>query len=193
MEGSGSAEKAARILRDAFSAIIPEPVPFRDEWTLEVGDPRWIDRICAQARSALGFDYLVDITSVDNLGEDPRFAVVYEIASMRSRQHLRLVTRVPEENPRLPSVTPVWKGADWHEREIWDMMGIRFDDHPDLRRILMWEGYPWHPLRKDFPLAGRATEMPDLAFTEAAPLEGGPFTSDASGPTREHREPRARP
>ena len=84
-----------------------------------------------------------------------------------------------EEKSELPTVTGVWRTADWHEREIYDMMGIRFRGHPDLRRILMWEGYPYFPLRKDFPLAGKPSEVPDVAFTKPAPLEGGPFVTVA--------------
>ena len=92
-----------------------------------------------------------------------------------------------------PSLVPIWPTANWHEREIYDMMGIRFSDHPDLRRILMWEGYPYYPLRKDFPLEGKPSEMPDVAFSEIAPLAGGPFvTSPGPGGTKD-REPRGHP
>ena len=80
---------------------------------------------------------------------------------------LRLKTDVCEEKSELPSVLPVWRTANWHEREIYDMMGIRFSGHPDLRRILMWEGYPYFPLRKDFPLAGKPSDLPGVAFTES--------------------------
>ena len=72
------------------------------------------------------------------------------------------------------------------------MMGIRFTGHPDLRRILMWDGYPYHPLRKDFPLAGKPTDLPEVAFTRAAPLDGGPFVTLAGGKDTIAREPRAR-
>ena len=72
------------------------------------------------------------------------------------------------------------------------MMGIRFAGHPDLRRILMWEGYPYFPLRKDFPLAGKSSEMPDVAFSDPAPLEGGPFVTVAGGEDSTAREPRVR-
>ena len=73
----------------------------------------------------------------------------------RTHCHLRLTTSVGEEKSELPTVTTIWRTADWHEREIYDMMGIRFAGHPDLRRIIMWEGYPYFTLRKDFPLAGK--------------------------------------
>ena len=108
--------------------------------------------------------------------------------------HLRLKTDVSEEKSELPTVTSVWRTADWHEREIYDMMGIRFRGHPDLRRILMWEGYPYFPLRKDFPLAGKPSEMPEVAFTKPAPMEGGPFVTIAGGKdTHRPRTARAHP
>ena len=88
-------------------------------------------------------------------------------------------------------MTAVWRTANWHEREIYDMMGLRFGPS-DLRRILMWEGYPYFPLRKDFPLAGKPTDLPDLAFTRPAPLEGGPFVTVAGGKDAMAREPRRR-
>ena len=78
---------------------------------------------------------------------------------------MRIKTDVSEEKSELPSVLGVWRTVNWHEREIYDMMGIRFAGHPDLRRILMWEGYPYFPLRKDFPLAGKPTDLPEVAFT----------------------------
>ena len=149
-----------------------------------------IPEIMAALKSQ-GFTYLVDITGVDNQGEDPRFEVVYELCDLQKKKHLRLKTAVAEGDS-VPSVSGTWRTADWHEREIWDMLGIRFSGHPDLRRILMWEGYPHHPLRKDFPLAGLPTEMPDIAFTAKAPLEGGPFVTSSADLTQD-REPRAHP
>ncbi|HAO97174.1 MAG TPA: NADH-quinone oxidoreductase subunit C, partial [Verrucomicrobiales bacterium] len=97
--------------------------------------------------------------------------------SMNHHTYLRLKISVDEEDCEVPSVTSLWRTADWHEREVYDMMGVRFTDHPDLRRILMWEGYPYYPLRKDFPLEGKPTEIPDVASTDVAPLEGGPFVT----------------
>jgi NADH-quinone oxidoreductase subunit C len=140
----------------------------------------------------LGFDFLADVSSVDNYGDDPRWTIVYELYGIGHGQYLRLKTNVSEEKSELPTVTGVWRTADWHEREIYDMMGIRFRGHPDLRRILMWEGYPYFPLRKDFPLAGRPSELPEVAFTGKAPLEGGPFVTIAGGRDTLAREPRAR-
>jgi NADH-quinone oxidoreductase subunit C len=187
-----SALESARKLKDQFGDLISEPVQFRGEVTVRVAEAERIAEVCAFAKTSLAFDYLVDISSVDNYGSDPRWTLVYEIYGYGHHYHLRLKTEVSEEKSELPTVTTVWRGADWHEREIYDMMGIRFRGHPDLRRILMWEGYPYFPLRKDFPLAGKPTELPDVAFTKPAPLEGGPFVTLPGGKTAVEREPRVR-
>jgi NADH-quinone oxidoreductase subunit C len=164
---------------------------FRGETTLTVAREN-IHDICKFAKEQLGFDYLVDITSIDNFGNEPRFEIVYELYSMQAGDHLRLKTSLSEDDLEAPTVTDIWATANWHEREIYDMMGITFPDHPDLRRILMWEGYPFYPLRKDFPLAGKPSEMPDIAFSKAAPLAGGPFVTQPSTATVKDREPRSR-
>jgi NADH-quinone oxidoreductase subunit C len=129
---------------------------------------------------------------VDNYGDDPRWTVVYHLRGLRHGGELRIKTDVSEEKSELPTITTVWKTANWHEREIYDMMGIRFSGHPDLRRILMWEGYPYFPLRKDFPLAGKPSDLPGVAFTKPAPLEGGPFVTVPGGGDATGREPRVR-
>jgi NADH-quinone oxidoreductase subunit C len=187
-----TAQDAAQQLKTRFGDLVSEPAEFRGEITLQVGDANRITEVCTFCKGLLGFDYLVDLSSVDNYGDDPRWTVVYELYSIAHRCYLRLKTRVSEEQSELPTVTGVWKTADWHEREIFDMMGIRFAGHPDLRRILMWDGYPHHPLQKDFPLAGKPTDLPEVAFSDTAPLEGGPFVTTPS--TRESgvREPRVR-
>jgi NADH-quinone oxidoreductase subunit C len=187
-----TAKELAHCLKSRFGNLISESVQFRAEVTVHLADPESIAEVCQFAKQSLGFDFLVDITSVDNYGTEPRWRVVYEWYSLGQRAYLRLTTGVTEAKSELPSVTSVWRGADWHEREIFDLMGLRFRGHPDLRRILMWEGYPHHPLRKDFPLAGRVTELPDGPFTQPAPLEGGPFVTLPGGPDSGHREPRAR-
>jgi len=179
-------------LQDTFGERLAPPVAFRGEQTVEVLDCADIVEVCLMAREELGYDMLLDITSLDEYGEDPRWVVVYELYSLAHRAHLRLKTRVTEAASELPTVSTVWRTADWHEREIFDMMGIRFRGHPDLRRILMWEGYPYHPLRKDFPLAGKPSTMPDVAFTRPVPLEGGPFVTTAGGADAVAREPRSR-
>jgi len=179
-------------LREKFGELIAEPREFRGEISLQIADAARITEVCQFARTALGFDYLIDLSSVDNYGSDPRWTVVYELSGLAHGAHLRLRVDVSEEKSELPTVSGVWPTADWHEREAYDMMGIRFQGHPDLRRILMWEGYPYFPLRKDFPLAGKTTDLPEVAFTRPAPLEGGPFVTIAGGRDATAREPRVR-
>jgi len=182
----------AQQLQARFADVLTGPVEFRGEATIKLADAARISEVCAFAKDSLSYDLLLDITSIDNYGEDPRWTVVYELYGTGHGCHLRLKTEVSEERSELPTVTCVWRGADWHEREIYDMMGIRFVGHSDLRRILMWDGYPYFPLRKDFPLAGKPTDLPDVAFTKPAPLEGGPFVTAAGGKDSIAREPRVR-
>ena len=127
-------------LREKFGDLISDPLEFRGEITVTVADPERIAEVCQHAKTVLGFDLLIDLSSVDNYGDDPRWSVVYELSGLGHGQHLRLKTSVSEERSELPTVSSVWRTADWHEREAYDMMGIRFSGHPDLRRILMWEG-----------------------------------------------------
>jgi NADH-quinone oxidoreductase subunit C len=184
--------ESAQKLKAEFGELISEPAEFRGEITVKLADAEQIAAVCEFVKGQLGFDYLVDISSVDNYGDDPRWTVVYHLRGLKNGTELRIETSVSEEKSELPSVLPVWRTANWHEREIYDMMGIRFSGHPDLRRILMWEGYPYFPLRKDFPLAGKPSELPGVAFTRISPMEGGPFVTVAGGEDAIHREPRVR-
>lgn len=187
-----NALELANQLRARFGEALSEPAEFRGEITLRLADAERVAEVCGFAKRELGFDFLLDITSLDNYGEDPRWTVVYELYGLGHRCHLRLKTEVSEERSELPTITGVWRTADWHEREIYDLMGIRFRGHPDLRRIIMWEGYPFHPLRKDFPVAGRPSEVPGVAFSQPAPIEGGPFVTAPGGRDAIEREPRVR-
>ncbi|MBX3301571.1 MAG: NADH-quinone oxidoreductase subunit C [Nitrospira sp.] len=104
----------------------------------------------------MDFDYIVHVSSVDWPDDEERFEVVWEFYSIRKRHRIRLKARVPESDCVVDSLTNLWKGADFMEREVYDMMGIRFRNHPDLRRILMPDDYTeGYPLRKDFPLRGK--------------------------------------
>ena len=179
-------------LGQAFGEKLQHKTDFRGErtYTISTHDLRDIVNLC---RDDLSFDYLLDITSIDNFGEEPRFEIVYHLYSMPHSEHLRLKLKLSEEAGVLDTVSDIWPTANWHEREIYDMMGIKFNGHPDLRRILMWDGYPFFPLRKNFPLAGLPSDMPDVAFTKVTPLEGGPFVTVPSTAGSKDREPRARP
>lgn len=140
----------ARKLRERFGELFSEPIEFRGEISLQLIDSERIADVCTFAKQDLGFNYLVDISSLDNYGDDPRFTVVYHLYGLGHHCYLRIKTSVSEEKCEVPTVTGVWRTANWHEREIYDMMGIRFRGHPDLRRILMWDGFKDHPMRKDY-------------------------------------------
>jgi NADH-quinone oxidoreductase subunit C len=170
---------------------LKEQTEFRGETTFTIS-PEDLREVATFCRDKLSFDYLLDISSIDNFGDEPRFEIVYELYSLTLAVHLRIKLAVSEEVCAVDTVSDIWPTANWHEREIYDMMGIKFNGHSDLRRILMWDGYPFFPLRKDFPLEGLPSEMPDVAFTSAAPMEGGPFVTVPSTATTKDREPRAR-
>ena len=133
-------------------------------------------------RDEQGFDLLADLCGLELQSRPVRFGVVIHLLSTANREYVRL--HVDAVNDRVPSVSSLHPGANWHEREAYDMFGIVFEAHPDPRRILMWESYPYHPLRKDFPLAGIEVELPAADVAEVtgkkvvpAPMMGGPFVS----------------
>lgn len=141
-------------------------------------------------RDECGYDLLMDVTAIDWDAQSPRFTGVYHLLSTSRHEYLRVaVDCVDDIRPALPSLTGLYAAANWHERETFDLMGIRYEGHPNLKRILMWDDYPYHPLRKEFPLAGIETPLPaaDIAeVTQAkvlpAPMMGGPFVSSGDGP-----------
>lgn len=153
-------------------------------------------------RDEFAFDLLMDLTAIDNgEGASPRFTVVYHLLSTtRAGSYVRLAADCASNTePVAPSVVSLWAGADWHERECFDLLGVKFEGHPDLRRILMWDGYPYHPLRKDFPLAGIETELPAADVVAetgtkvvAAPMAGGPFVASTGEINLTEAEPRAK-
>lgn len=159
--------------------------------------------VATALRDDLGYTLLMDITGMDN-GETatPRFTGIYHFYRLDDHSYVRITADAEgdDDQPRLPTLAEVFPAADWHERETFDMLGIHYTGHPDLRRILMWDGYPYYPLRKEFPLAGHEAVMPEpdvVTATEgrinptAAPMMGGPFVSSQTA-TMSKREPRAR-
>jgi NADH-quinone oxidoreductase subunit C len=132
--------------------------------------------ICRTAKEKLGYGFLVDLTAVDwQTREGSRFDVIYWLHRHSDSSRLRLKVRIAE-GAELPSVTSVWKTANWMEREVFDMFGVYFKDHPSLERILTWEGFNGHPLRKDFPIEGidtGAAIYPDVYPPGGGPASGG--------------------
>jgi NADH-quinone oxidoreductase subunit C len=122
------------------------------ELTVEVAPGNLLEA-CRVLKHQLGFERVSTITAVDRYPLSPRFEVVYHLHSVKSRQRIRIKTRV-DEDAELDSVTSVWRGANWYEREVFDLFGVRFANHPDLRRIMMPDDWTGHPLRKDYPVEG---------------------------------------
>ncbi|MEE8451299.1 MAG: NADH-quinone oxidoreductase subunit C [Thermoguttaceae bacterium] len=117
-----------------------------------------IHDVLTTLKEQLGFDYLVDVTCVDYLeyrDAADRFGMVYLLARVETNERITVRTFVNDPEPTVPSVVDLWEGANWLEREVWDLFGIRFDGHPDLRRIVLPDAFQAHPLRKDYPLQGR--------------------------------------
>ncbi len=100
------------------------------------------------------FIYLVDLIGTDRFTSEERFEVIYNMLSLKDQTRLFVKVRCEEEDPHVPTATDIWRGANWHEREVYDMFGVIFDGHPDLRRMYMPEDFKYHPLRKEFPLLG---------------------------------------
>jgi len=146
---------AVRKLREWDAQAVAQVIEFRGETTVVVPRERLV-RVAEYlaGEPSLAFSFLSDITTVDRYPIEPRFEVNYHLLSLERRERLRLKVRVPGSEAVVPTVTSVWPTANWHERENFDLFGMRFEGHPDLRRILMpddWEGYP---LRKDYPVEG---------------------------------------
>jgi len=161
-----SVEACIELLKARFSDIDLAPAPLiagrargRAQMCLRVGPDRLLEVMrFLHDDGQTQFDLLSDLTCVDYLnfpGARDRFGVIYNLYSTAHLHRLWAKCLVNDPDPRVPSVTAIWTGADWLEREVYDLFGVRFDGHPDLRRLLTWEGFGAHPLRKDYPLRGR--------------------------------------
>ncbi|HTX66877.1 MAG TPA: NADH-quinone oxidoreductase subunit C [Opitutaceae bacterium] len=187
---------AAALIQERFPQVAGRP---SGDWPAFNVPADQVLAVLRTLRDEGGFDVLTDITAIDaGPGSSPRFTTIWHLFSTAGHTYVRLAAAcAADAQPAMPSATGLWPAANWHEREAYDMFGITFAGHPDLRRILMWDGYPYFPLRKDFPLAGLETELPDpdvaaetAAKVRAAPLMGGPFVA-APGTTLDEAEPRA--
>jgi NADH-quinone oxidoreductase subunit C len=148
-------------LKAQFPQSIEDTDEFRNDLTVVV-KKQDIVPVCAFLKTdpGLAFDMIIDLCGVDLYTPEGRFEVVYNLYSLKNKKYVRLKVRVEEEDAVVPTVTGIWSGANWHERETFDMMGIRFSGHPDLRRLYMPEDFEHYPLRKDFPLMGIPDSIP---------------------------------
>jgi NADH-quinone oxidoreductase subunit C len=151
-----TATSTVAMVREKFPHAVLETVDFRGEQTI-VLLPGHLVTVCAYLQKNLRYNFLATVTAVDWLDRVPRYDVVYHLLSIPNQSELRLKVRVGErgeEHPSVPTVTGIWPGANWYEREVYDLFGITFAGHPDLRRILMPNDWTTYPLRKDYPLTG---------------------------------------
>jgi len=141
----------------ALAAALPEALAGgkldRGELTLEIAAEKIVE-VCQFLKGDQKFARVSTVTGVDWYPEEPRFEVIYHLHSPERNERLRLKCRLAGANPEIDSVTAVWRGANWYERETFDLFGIRFRNHPDLRRIMLPETWEGHPLRKDYPVTG---------------------------------------
>jgi NADH-quinone oxidoreductase subunit C len=148
-------EKILERLKAKFTGIVMEANEFREELTIVIPKERIVE-VCKFLKedNELRFDLLADLCGIDMNTPSKRFGVIYNLYSCTHKHRIRLKTFTQEEHPNVPTVTGVWGTANWHERETFDMYGIIFEGHPDLRRIYMPDEFEYYPLRKDFPLMG---------------------------------------
>ncbi len=145
-------------LKNRFPEAVLETHAFRGDETAVVKKEALLEA-AAFLKQELGFDMLMDLTAADYLPREPRFELVCHFYSTTHNYRLRLKCPVEAHDAAVDSLTPLWAGANWFEREVYDMFGIKFNGHPDLRRILMYDGFEGHPLRKDYPLKKRQPRM----------------------------------
>jgi len=140
-------------LQERFADSVVESREFRGETTVVVKKEKILE-VLKCLKEELGYNFLTDVTAVDYLGQDPRFMVVYHLYSIPNKERIRIKAPVAESDCAIDSACALWKTADWLEREVYDLMGIQFVNHPNLVRIMMTDDWVGHPLRKDYPLQG---------------------------------------
>ncbi|MDX1547744.1 MAG: NADH-quinone oxidoreductase subunit C [Rhodothermales bacterium] len=185
--------EAVEALRDRFGEAVGAVVTYAGEDTVFV-EPAQIRDVCRFLKDEQGFTYLVDIGGVDRFTEEDRFEVFYNLINLEGRKRLRIKVRVDEEALRVPSIVPVFRSADWNEREVYDMLGIVFDGHPDLRRMYMPEDFEYFPQRKEFPLLGIPGSLPLPPQTPEGDLTMDPFAAaHGAKPVKSYEEPATAP
>ena len=183
-----TAASTVETVREKFPQALIETVKFRGEQTI-VLKPERLVAVCSYLQKNLQYTFLSSVTAVDWFERVPRYDVVYHLLSIPHRCELRLKVRVGErgeEHPSVPTAVGVWPAANWYEREIYDLFGITFAGHPDLRRILMPMDWTTHPLRKDYPLSG--FDLPEPHWGGQVPYDTDPGVGSQTLRTPESRE-----
>jgi len=183
-----TAISAVEMVRKRFPQAVVEMVEFRGEQTI-VLVPEQLAAVCTYLQKQHQYTFLSSVTAVDWLERVPRYDVVYHLLSIPRRSELRLKVRVGqrrEEHPSVPTVVGVWPGANWYEREVYDLFGITFAGHPDLRRILMPNDWTTYPLRKDYPLTG--FDLPEPHWGGQVPYDSDPGVGSQTLRTSDGRE-----
>jgi NADH-quinone oxidoreductase subunit C len=168
----GSSDPLAQALKEELGDAIESARTFAGDLTFQVRRDA-IAEVCASLKGR-GYTYLVDVCGADYPKREPRFDVVYHLYSFEENRRIRLKVTAGEDTP-VPTVSGVWRVANWPEREVYDMYGVRFEGHPDMTRILLWEGFNGYPLRKDFPVEGIDTGSaiyPEYYNETAGPVKG---------------------
>lgn len=160
-------DQISSALNEKFPGAVLEVSTFRNQLSIRVKKDQIRD-ICAYMKGSLGFNLCSDVCGADRFTEEDRFEVIYNLFNLNTKARVRLKIWVDESNLHVPSVVAVWPAADWYERETFDMYGIVFDGHPDLRRIYMPEDFEYYPLRKEFPLIGVPGSIPLPALEDKA-------------------------
>ena len=159
--------ETAQNVQEQFPGDVIEVSEFRGDLAITVQRQR-IAEMCEYLMSAEGGEFIMmmDLCGVDYLGQEPRFEVVYHLHSLKTHHRVRIKVPVPEDDPTVPTVTHLWKAANWFEREVYDLFGITFTGHPDLRRILTHDDFVGHALRKDYPVDKRQELRRPTPFAE---------------------------
>ncbi len=183
----GSSDPLTAALQEEFGDAIESARSFAGDLTFQVRRDA-ISQICASLKNKHEFTYLVDLCGADYPKREPRFDVVYQLHRFSDQRRIRLRVMTDEATP-VPSVSGVWRAANWPEREVYDMFGVRFEGHPDMTRILLWEGFNGYPLRKDFPVEGIDTGS--AIYPEYYEESAGPVAGTGTGwkPSKPPQEP----
>lgn len=187
-KATGMVAETVSDLEGRFGDTVQEVTEYAGEQTVRVAKGE-IRAVCTFLKEEKGFNYLADLGGIDRFCDDDRYEVFYNLVSLGEGKRLRLVTRIDEDEMSVDSMCSVYRAANWNERECFDMFGIRFTDHPDLRRMYMPEDFEYYPLRKEFPLLGVPGSLPLPPQSPEASLTLDPFpAAHGSRPVNSYEE-----